>query len=192
MWLTGDLLMPTRPTPELIDALRKTAKRLASNTVRYQWSHQGSCNCGHLAQTLTNLSHAEIHSYAIERHGDWEDHAEDYCSTSGHHIDRIITAMLEIGMTRDDIGYLEKLDSPAVLYRLPLEQRNLTRTNREHVVLYMNTWADMLEEQLLDTIELPNLVNTPLDQLASTPSAAAPFTKPLAPTAVAHAVASSL
>jgi len=176
--------MPTRPTPELIDALRKTAKRLAASTVRYQWSHQGSCNCGHLAQTLTNLSHAEIHSYAIERHGDWEDHAEDYCPTSGHHIDRIITAMMEIGMTRDDIGYLEKLDAPAVLYRLPLEQRNLTRTNREHVVLYMNTWADMLEEQLLDSIELPNLMNamnTPLDPPASTLHTAAPVTKPLAP-----------
>jgi hypothetical protein len=147
--------MPTRPTPELIDVLRKTAKRLQNTEQRYLWSHQGSCNCGHLAQSLTNLSSAEIHSYAIERHGDWEDHAEDYCSTSGHHIDRIITEMLHIGMTRDDIGYLEKLSSPAVLQRLPLEQRNLQRSCRDHVVLYMNTWADMLEEQLLSQIELP-------------------------------------
>jgi hypothetical protein len=149
--------MQTRPTPELIEALRKTAKRMSSIETRYLWSHQGSCNCGHLAQTLTSLSQAEIHSYAIERHGDWEDHAEDYCPTSGHHIDRIITTMMEIGMTRDDIGYLEKLDSPTVLQCLPLEQRNMSRSNRDDVVLYMNTWATMLEEQLLSRIQLPTL-----------------------------------
>jgi hypothetical protein len=150
--------MPTRPTPELINALRTTAKRLADPAVKYLWSHQGSCNCGHLAQTLTNFSQAEIHAAGITRQGDWEDHAEEYCSTSGHHIDAIITGMLAIGMTRDDIGYLEKLDAPAVLQRLPLDRRQLVRSKRDDVVLYMNTWAALLEEQLLATMTLPALL----------------------------------
>jgi hypothetical protein len=189
--------MPTRPTPELIDALRTTAKRLSNETVAYQWSHQGRCNCGHLAQTLTNLSQSQIHAYAIERYGDWEDHAEDYCPTSGHHIDVIITAMLDIGMTRDDIGYLEKLSSPAVLQRLPIEQRNLHRSNREHVILYMNTWADLLEEQLLQQIQLPNLPfeqtqeTTPFKPASNTTSAPAalankPFAAPTAAVLALH------
>ncbi|MCU0424954.1 MAG: hypothetical protein MUF71_04935 [Candidatus Kapabacteria bacterium] len=143
-----------RPTPELIDALRTTAKRLRTD-VQYYWSHQGSCNCGHLAQTITKLSKVEIHSIAIERHGDWDDHAEDYCPTSGHHLDSIITQMLEIGLERSDIGDLERLSNTAILLRIPPELRALQYNRREDVVLYMETWAAMLEEQLLATISLP-------------------------------------
>lgn len=169
---------PTRPTPELIDALRTTAKRLQTD-VHYQWSHQGSCNCGHLAQTITHLSKTDLHRAGLERHGDWEDHAEEYCATSGHHIDVVISSMLEIGMTLDDIGYLEKLSSSAVLQRLPLEMRNLQRNKREHVVLYMQTWADMLEEQALANITLPNT-----DELFSAPSALASVPVPISTPAV--------
>lgn len=143
-----------RPTPELIDALRTTAKRLGTN-VQYYWSHQGSCNCGHLAQTITKLSKAEIHSYAIERHGDWDDHAEDYCPTSGHHLDSIITQMLAIGLERQDIGDLERLANTKVLARIPQERRALQYSRREDVILYMETFASMLEEELLATITLP-------------------------------------
>lgn len=144
-----------RPTPELIHALRTTAKRLRTE-VEYYWSHQGSCNCGHLAQTITSFSKVEIHRFAIERFGDWEDHAEEYCPTSGHHIDDIITAMLEIGMTRDDIGRLERLADNQVLMRLPAEQRVLQYNRREDVITYMEAWAEMLEEQLLRDIQLPS------------------------------------
>ena len=143
-----------RPTPELIAALRTTAKRLRSG-VQYYWSHQGSCNCGHLAQTITSFSKAEIHSYAIERHGDWDDHAEDYCPTSGHHLDVIITRMLEVGLERSDIGELERLSNARILQRIPAERRALQYNRREDVVLYMETWASMLEEELLSRIALP-------------------------------------
>lgn len=148
-----------RPTLELVQALRVTAKRLRTE-VEYYWSHQGSCNCGHLAQTITQFSKVEIHRFAIERYGDWEDHAEDYCPTSGHHIDSIITTMLEMGMTREDIGRLERLSDNAVLMRLAPERRALQYNRREDVVLYMETWADLLEEQLLSGIQLP-----PMEQL---------------------------
>ena len=143
-------------TPELVHALRATAKRLRTE-VQYYWSHQGSCNCGHLAQTITSFSKVEIHQFATERYGDWEDHAEDYCPTSGHHIDTIIASMLEIGMTRDDIGRLERLSDNQVLMRLPAENRALQYNRREDVILYMETWAEMLEEQLLQSIHLPSV-----------------------------------
>ncbi|WP_243635867.1 hypothetical protein [Hymenobacter edaphi] len=41
----------------VIEALRTTAQRL-STQAPYQWGHMGSCNCGHLAQTITRLSKA--------------------------------------------------------------------------------------------------------------------------------------
>jgi hypothetical protein len=143
-----------RPTPELIKALRTTVKRLRTD-VQYYWSHQGSCNCGHLAQTITQLSKTQIHSYAIERHGDWDDHAEDYCATSGHHLDSIITQMLEMGLERHDIGELERLSNAKILLRIPQERRALQYNRREDVILYMETWAALLEEELLAQIALP-------------------------------------
>ncbi len=43
-----------RANPDLIEALRRTAARLATGA-EYRWTHMGSCNCGHLAQTVTEL-----------------------------------------------------------------------------------------------------------------------------------------
>ena len=75
-----------RANQELISALRRTAQRLATD-VSYQWGHMGMCNCGHLAQSITGLAHAEIHASALVREGDWEQQANDYCTTSGNLID---------------------------------------------------------------------------------------------------------
>ena len=60
--------------PDLIAALRSTARRLEGGA-RYRWTHMGSCNCGHLAQTLTRLPREEIHRLALERAGDWGEQA---------------------------------------------------------------------------------------------------------------------
>ena len=40
-------------------ALRRTADRLADGA-RYEWGHVGRCNCGHVAQTLTDLDDRQI------------------------------------------------------------------------------------------------------------------------------------
>ena len=52
--------------PDLIAAIEKTTLNLSKGSP-YQWGHMGSCNCGNLAQELTKLSKAEIHSYAMQR-----------------------------------------------------------------------------------------------------------------------------
>ena len=63
----------------LMEALKKTIQRLREDKSTYQWGHLGSCNCGHLAQTVTHLSKDEIHELAIRSLGeDWSEKALDY------------------------------------------------------------------------------------------------------------------
>ncbi|MCS6906145.1 MAG: hypothetical protein RML72_10390 [Bacteroidia bacterium] len=134
-----------KPSIEVIAALRQTAARL-SNGATYAWSHMGTCNCGHLAQTLTSLSAAAIHQKALEKTGDWAEHIQAYCPQSGYAIDHIIDIMLETGFTHTDLIHLERLSDKAILERIPQHLRPLNYKKRENVILYLNTWADMLEE----------------------------------------------
>jgi hypothetical protein len=146
----------TQPSLPLIQALRSTAQRLASQAP-YQWGHMGSCNCGHLAQTITKLSQADIHARALQRYGDWEQQLTDYCPTSGLPIDQTIAEMLALGFSHQDLAQLERLTNPAVRAALPWERRQALRHNqRDDVVLYLLTWADLLEQQLLAGIRLPS------------------------------------
>ncbi|TGE24157.1 hypothetical protein E5K00_02780 [Hymenobacter aquaticus] len=139
----------------VIQALRDTAQRLATQAP-YQWGHMGSCNCGHLAQTVTHLTKAEIHSRAMQRYGDWERQLLDYCPTSGLPIDETIDEMLALGFSRSDLTHLEKLSDPAIRAAIPFERRNALRHNqRDDVVLYLQTWAQLLETQLLNALQLP-------------------------------------
>jgi hypothetical protein len=151
----------------VIQALRDTAQRLASQAP-YQWGHMGSCNCGHLAQTITHLTKAEIHSRAMQRYGDWERQLLDYCPTSGLPIDQAIDEMLALGFTRSDLTHLEKLSDPSIRAAMPFERRNTLRHNyRDDVVLYLQTWAQLLETQLLGTIQLPTELVSPRQLVAT-------------------------
>ncbi|MCZ7679000.1 MAG: hypothetical protein M5U28_09700 [Sandaracinaceae bacterium] len=136
-----------RPSRTLIAALRATAARLAAGS-RYQWTHQGACNCGHLAQTLTRRSREELHRLAVQRAGDWGEHAVDYCPASGHPIDAVLGEMLDAGLELADVGHLERLSDVAVLRRFPLGERALDHRRREDVVRYLEAWAELLEERL--------------------------------------------
>jgi hypothetical protein len=133
-----------RSSVALVGALRRTAARLAT-TATYAWGHLGMCNCGHLVQTLCALPPARIHTIALQGDGDWETLANAYCPTSGHAIDDVIAALLDAGLTTDDIGHLEKLDDPAILAALPGGHRWLRRNDRADAILYLETWADLLE-----------------------------------------------
>ncbi len=133
-----------RATIQLIDALHATIERLRSDA-HYEWGHMGACNCGHLVQTVTRLPQRTIHELALEREGDWAQQANDYCPTSGYRIDDIIDALLDIGMTHDDIRHLERLSDPVVLRRVG---RPLSRNVREDAIDYMAAWAACLVETL--------------------------------------------
>jgi hypothetical protein len=143
----------TRANLELVDHIRRAANKLAQSET-YQWGHMGSCNCGFLAQEITQLTKAEIHQRAMARRGDWHDQLNDYCPTSGLPIDDAISEMLNAGLDTQDLQHLERLSDPKVLALLPREKRYLKHNLRDDVVLYMKTWANWMEEALLEKIEL--------------------------------------
>ncbi len=138
----------------LIEALRSTALRLRAGET-YRWAHQGACNCGHLAQTLTKRSREEIHRAALQKAGDWREHAVEYCATSGLPIDHILSEMLAVGLTLEEIEHLERLSDPRVLARLPAAERHLDFRDREDVIRYMEAWAALLEAQLEARLPAP-------------------------------------
>jgi hypothetical protein len=136
-----------KANPRLIAAIEKTVAKL-SNGAAYQWGHMGACNCGNLAQELTHFSKAEIHQYAMQRHGDWNEQLTDYCPTSGYPMDMMISKMLEHGLTLDDLAHLERLSDPLILSQIPKDRRDqMNKNNKEDVILYMETWANLLREK---------------------------------------------
>lgn len=139
-----------RPNPELIAAIENTIAKL-SKGAPYQWGHMGACNCGNLAQELTKLSKAEIHSYAMQRYGDWHDQLLEFCPTSGYPIDLMIQKMLDFGLTLQDLTHLERLSDPEILATIPKENRDrLSKNSKKDVLLYMQNWAKLLRDNWLN------------------------------------------
>jgi hypothetical protein len=134
-----------RPNRELIVALRTTARRL-SEGANYKWSHFGQCNCGHLAQTVTQLTARELQEAAFARAGDWKEQALEYCPTSGYPVDYVLSRLFELGLMPEDVGHLERLTDDHILRRMGVDALRYTR--RDDVVAYMHAWASWLEEQL--------------------------------------------
>jgi len=135
-----------QPNPKLINAIRKTSLNLREGSP-YQWGHMGCCNCGNLAQELSHLSKKEIHEYAMRKYGNWSDQANEYCPNSGFPLDQVISIMLKAGLSIEDIRHLEKLSDPKILKHLPGKRKHLIHNQREDVILYLNTWADLLEKE---------------------------------------------
>jgi hypothetical protein len=143
---------------QIIEALRNTARRLSQSN-QYQWGHMGLCNCGFLAQEITHLQKEEIHARAMCRYGDWREQLNDYCPASGLLIDDIIQTMLSIGFDRQDLIHLERLSDPVVLCELKPSARNLQYNIKTDVIMYLHTWADKLEAEMLQSILLADLRN---------------------------------
>lgn len=135
----------------LIEALRETAARLR-NGAHYAWGNHGACNCGNLTQVVTKLSKEEILAFAHTGIGEWTELAEDYCGITNAPAGLLITKLQEIGLTPSDIHNLEYLEDKTVLQRLPGGFRWLQRNVREDVIVYFETFANLLEEQLADKI----------------------------------------
>jgi hypothetical protein len=145
-----------KPNHSLIQAIRRAANKISTGN-SYHWGNMGNCNCGHLAQELTNLSASQIHEQALKKYGDWEIQCIEYCPKSKLPIDTIITTMLEAGLDLEDIQNLERLSDKTILNRLPERRSNLRYNIKEDVVTYLNTWANMLEEKLLENIKLSQI-----------------------------------
>lgn len=151
-----------RANLKLITAIRRTALRLSQHAP-YQWGHMGSCNCGHLAQEITRVSKADIHNFAMHSEGSWTDQSRAYCATSGLPMDLLISSMLDAGLAIEDLEYLERLSDPKVL--LKMNKTHLRFNQREDVIQYMQAWAGLLEDTLLESVALEVPQNTPSEDL---------------------------
>ena len=149
-----------KPSVELIEALRETARRLR-NGGSYSWGHHGACNCGNLLQVITPLSEGEILRYAHTGSGEWTELAEDYCANTNVPVNWMIEKLEEAGLTPVDIGHIERLTDREVLEHLPGGFRWLKKNVREDVILYFEAFADLLEEKLI------NSVNIKIDELVT-------------------------
>jgi len=148
------------PNFALIDALRDTATRLKQG-VPYAWGNHGSCNCGNLLQVVTQLKQEEILAYAHSGIGEWTELAEDYCPTTNAPVNLLLFKLQQIGLTPTDIHNLEYLEDRKVLESLEGGFRWLKRNVREDVVAYFEAYALLLENQLIDTIEIPESLFQP-------------------------------
>lgn len=139
---------------EIIEAIKKTAQNI-ENGAPYMWGHMGSCNCGNLAQVITKRSKAEIHAYAMQGMGDWNEQIAQYCAQGNMPIDLIIFDLLSFGFTTDDLKHLEKLSDPSILAGLGDKKNDLRHNQKADVIVYLNEWAKMLENQMIANIKLP-------------------------------------
>jgi hypothetical protein len=142
-----------KPSIELIEAFRETARRLR-NGAHYAWGHHGACNCGNLVQVLTPLTEGEILRYAHTATGEWTELAEEYCSASNAPVNLMMSKLEQSGLTPVDIHHIEYLTDREVLNYLPGGFRWLKRNVREDVILYFDAFANMLEEKLAASIEI--------------------------------------
>lgn len=128
----------------IVSLLRKTADRLDSGA-RYEWGHMGRCNCGHLVQTLTELSDREIAASVDHQLDEWSEHAKTYCAETGSLVEDLFTALAEVGFSHRDVVALEHLTDRRVLSALGGPR--LRRNHVPDVSLYMRTLASILEEE---------------------------------------------
>ena len=139
---------------ELMTALRETANRL-ENGAFYAWGNHGGCNCGNLLQVVTQLSKEEILQYAHSGIGEWTELAEEYCGVTNAPVSLLLKKLQELGLTPTDIHNLEYLQDREVLNNLPNGFRWLKKNVRADVVVYFNTYANILEDKLIEQIKIP-------------------------------------
>lgn len=146
------------PNLKLIESLRKTATNLR-NGAFYAWGNQGACNCGNLVQVVTNLTPKEIVQYVQQTSlGEWTEMAEEFCPITNAPVNLLVAKLEALGLTTTDIHHLEYLNDTKVLKNLPGGFRYLNRNEREHAILYFETFAQMLENELLKNINIENVL----------------------------------
>lgn len=142
------------PNFTLINALREAAINLRNGS-HYAWGHHGSCNCGHLLQVVTQQGKEEIVRQAQTVYGEWTEIAEEYCGVTNAPAYFLLSKLEKIGLTPTDIHNLEYLEDRKILEALPGGFRWLRKNVRQDVIIYFETMANLLEEQLLATVQLP-------------------------------------
>jgi hypothetical protein len=142
-----------KPTFELIQALRTTANNLR-NGAYHSWGHHGACNCGNLVQTVTCFTREEIRRHAQQSTGEWTELALEFCPVTNAPLALIFSRLESLGLSPTDIHHIEYLSDPTVLKQLPGGHRWLKRNNKEDAIIYFETFASVLEDVLLSSINI--------------------------------------
>lgn len=143
------------PSLPLINALRTTADRLKKGAI-YAWGHHGCCNCGHLLQSITNQSAEDLLKGAHTSIGEWTEIAYEYCGVSNLPAYELMHALEKAGLTPTDVHHIEYLNDRSILDKLPGGFRWLKRNDRADVIVYLQTFAAILEDQLAWQLEFPS------------------------------------
>ena len=141
---------------KLVQTLRQAAQNLR-NGADYAWGHHGSCNCGHILQVTTHLDKQEILRHAQSIHGEWSEISEEYCGITDAPAYLLVSKLEKLGLTPTDIHNLEYLEDRHVLENLPGGFRWLRKNVREDVVVYFETFAGLLEEEMVNEVVLKEL-----------------------------------
>ena len=128
---------------KMVTIIKQTVNRLQDKSCRYQWGHMGQCNVGHLVQTMTGMDDVEIVKSIDFEMNEWSEHAHTYCSHTGHKVDDIFESMRRLGFSTSDVIHLEKLSDKKVLANLSGGFRYLRRNERNDVIEYLNSLADL-------------------------------------------------
>ena len=71
-----------------------------------------------------------------------------YCASSDYPVDHLVASLLELGLSRVDIGHLERLDDPELLRAIAPPRGRMDRHRRQDVVVYLRTMAEILVADL--------------------------------------------
>ena len=159
-----------KATLELIDALRLTATNLR-NGAYHSWGHHGACNCGNLVQSVTKFTKEEILQYAHTGTGEWTELAQEYCATTSAPLTLVFSKLEQVGLTPTDIHHIEYLSDRKILEQLPGGFRWLKHNKREDAIAYFETFAQVLEQEFLESI------NINIDSFSSATNSSLPTSK---------------
>lgn len=137
---------------KLIDALRSAANKVEKNKTIYNWNQRQTCNCGVVAQEITNISITDLtdQMLMITHLGrTWTELSSlNTCSVTGSSIQDILSKLDAAGLKRSDFTELEYLSNPDILKLANINTfQPQYYENRDNFVKYARAWADMLEEK---------------------------------------------
>ncbi|MGL5059076.1 MAG: hypothetical protein ACRC62_03760 [Microcoleus sp.] len=133
------------PSRYLIDLLLRTADDVETNP-EYNWFDTECCNCGLLTKNAGLAFNAK--DCGLTTGASWSVFANNTCSQTGRPLYDVIKQLIAIGLTTEDIGYLETCSNPAVMRKIGRKQ--LEASDADSVAVYLRAWASILDKQLAE------------------------------------------
>lgn len=159
----------------LINSLKLAIHSLETDTIKYNWTEQCSCNAGVVSQAVLGLSIEEFDKLRkpafakvekINREHEerdridltWKNAIKYACPITGKNMPQIFQELETAGLSRFDIAHLEYMDNPAILAESTIEKvKKLVR----HQVIgqrdeeYIKTsWLGLIKEKKIKKVDI--------------------------------------